>query len=328
MSSRAAARLFWSVPTSVQPVISYQSVSFSYQWPDASVQDAAGRESLERAMVLRDVTLDVLPGERLGILGPNGGGKSTLLKLTLGLLQGHKGQILVCGMPPREARRAGRIGYVPQKIEAELGSPLTVLQVVRMAASISLPAWKGLSAEANKHVLECLNVVGAAALADRSIGELSGGQVQRVMIARALAPRPAVLLLDEPTVGIDVVGQQQFAELLSSLRAWLGVTIVVVSHDLRTVAAGCDRVACLSRTLHAHTDPRGLTPEVLGEVFRHDVAAIFGDVHVHAHPASECAHHHDANHMHDAKHTPVLNVAGEQLESRAATDRPRGEPGR
>jgi len=131
--------------------------------------------------------------------------------------------------------------------------------------------------------------VGAEGFADRPIGRLSGGQLQRVMIARALACRPRLLLLDEPTVGIDVAGQQQFAELLTRLHERMALTVMVVSHDLRTVAAGCDRVACLSRTLHSHTDPRGLTPAVLAEVFRHDVAAIFGDVHVDAHAAAGCS---------------------------------------
>jgi len=118
--------------------------------------------------------------------------------------------------------------------------------------------------------------------------------LQRVWIARALANRPRLLLLDEPTVGIDPAGQQQFSDLLTRLRNEMDLTIVVVSHDLRTVAAGCDRVACLARTLHFHDAPGGLTPAVLAEVFRHDVSAIFGDVHIDAHRAAECSHHHPA----------------------------------
>ena len=111
----------------------------------------------------------------------------------------------------------------------------------------------------------------------------------------ALASKPKLLLLDEPTVGIDVAGQQQFADLLRHLHDDLKLTVMVVSHDIRTVAAGCDRVACLSRTLHSHTAPEGLTPAVLAEVFRHDVAAIFGEVHVDAHAAAAC---HDPSHKH------------------------------
>jgi ABC-type Mn2+/Zn2+ transport system ATPase subunit len=113
-------------------------------------------------------------------------------------------------------------------------------------------------------------------------------------------------LLDEPTVGIDVAGQQKFADLLRTLHDRLGLTIMIVSHDIRTIAAGCDRVACLSRTLHSHTAPEGLTPKVLAEVFSHDVAAIFGDVHVDAHLARECPEdshaHHDCGHDHGHDH--------------------------
>lgn len=243
------------------------------------------------------VTLDVPAGTRLGILGPNGGGKSTLLKLTLGLLRLQTGAIEVFGRTPIEARNEGLVGYVPQRIEAELAFPLSARQVVGMAVVRGVSPWKRLSTRDRGTIDESLDVVGAKDFADRPVGTLSGGQLQRVMIARALAIRPKLLLLDEPTVGIDVAGQQRFAELLRDLHQRLGLTIVVVSHDIRTIAAGCDRIACLSRTLHSHVGPEGLTPQVLAEVFRHDVAAIFGDIHVDAHNASQCDHPHH--------HTPV-----------------------
>ena len=246
-------------------------------------------------MALDRITLTVNEGERLGVLGPNGGGKSTLLKLTLGLLTGNTGQIRVFGHSPEEARGRRLIGYVPQRNTAELKFPLTVRQVVEMGAKLGLPPWKGLSGEQKKDVERAMWLVGAADLASQHVGSLSGGQLQRVLIARALASKPKLLLLDEPTVGIDVAGQQQFADLLRHLHDDLKLTVMVVSHDIRTVAAGCDRVACLSRTLHSHTAPEGLTPAVLAEVFRHDVAAIFGEVHVDAHAAAAC---HDPSHKH------------------------------
>ncbi|GJQ29287.1 MAG: ABC transporter ATP-binding protein [Phycisphaerae bacterium] len=268
-----------------QAAVEYRDVSFTFP---AAGGDGA-RPALER------ITLDVAAGERLGILGPNGGGKSTLLKLTLGLLAGYTGTIRVLGHAPAEAARHGLVGYVPQRSACERAFPLSARQVVTMAASVRLPPWVRLPAATASHVERSLAIVGAEEFAERPIGKLSGGQFQRVQIARALASSPKLLLLDEPTVGVDLEGQQRFADLLARMRDVLGLTVIVVSHDLRTIAAGCDRVACLSRTLHAHTAPSGLTPAVLAEIFRHDVAGVFGDVHVDAHPAHACtdpSHHH------------------------------------
>ncbi len=261
------------------PVIRYIDVSYAYPPRAADARPA---------LAIEHVSLDVEPGERLGILGPNGGGKSTLLKVTLGQLQPSSGRVEVLGLSPREACRRGLVGSVPQRTGAELSFPLSARQVVELAAAVRVPFWKKLPAESQEHVSHCLRLVGAEAFADRHIGSLSGGQFQRVMIARALAHRPRLLLLDEPTVGVDPAGQQQFSDLLTRLKRELGLTVVVVSHDIRTVAAGCDRVACLSRTLHSHVAPKGLTAAVLAEVFRHDVSAIFGDLHVHAHAADQC----------------------------------------
>ncbi|HYE62200.1 MAG TPA: metal ABC transporter ATP-binding protein [Phycisphaerales bacterium] len=267
--------------------IEFTNVSYAYPRPPGD--PAPPRLALDR------ITLAVPDGQRLGVLGPNGGGKSTLLKLTLGLLEPLSGEVRVLGLAPKEAARRRLIGYVPQRSAAELKFPLTVRQVVEMGATLGLSPWKSLSRDQRATIDRALEAVGASDIASAHIGSLSGGQLQRVLIARALASAPRLLLLDEPTVGIDAVGQQQFASLLQHLHDDLRLTVMVVSHDIRAVAAGCDRVACLSRTLHFHAAPQGLTPAVLAEVFRHDVAAIFGDVHVDAHSAAACtdpAHHH------------------------------------
>jgi ABC-type Mn2+/Zn2+ transport system ATPase subunit len=256
--------------------VEYRDVTFAYARGEVS-------PAVER------ITLDVPAGQRLGVLGPNGGGKSTLLKLTLGLLRGYGGTIRVFGVSPEEARRQRLIGYVPQRNEAEMAFPISVRQAAAMSAALGVSPWKSGREATRGAVDEALALVGISDLAERAVGSLSGGQLQRAMIARAVACRPRMLLLDEPTVGIDVAGQQKFGELLKNLHDALGLTIIVVSHDIRTIAAGSDRVACLSRTLHSHVAPEGLTPAVLAEVFRHDVAAIFGgDIHVHAHPAESC----------------------------------------
>jgi zinc transport system ATP-binding protein len=125
-----------------------------------------------------------------------------------------------------------------------------------------------------ERVEQLIEQVGISHLADRPIGDLSGGQQQRAFIARALAAGPKVLLLDEPMVGIDVAGQQQFGELIQRLHRDLALTVLIVSHDLRSVAASCERVACLARTLHYHDSPQGLTAELLQEVFNHDIVAV------------------------------------------------------
>lgn len=228
--------------------------------------------------VLSEIDLRVEPGEKLGILGPNGGGKSTLLKLVLGLLRPDRGSVRVFGQSPDRARGEGLVGYLPQRIEAALDAPLSVRQVIALPAMLPLLAWARMSAEARAHVDRIVDLLELGELATRPVAALSGGQLQRVMIARALSRRPRLLILDEPTVGIDVRGQQRFAELLNRLRDELGLTVLLVSHEMRTVVAGSDRIACLARTMHFHGSASGLTPQILGQVFRHDVEAVVGPV--------------------------------------------------
>lgn len=252
---------------------------------------------------LAEVDLRIAEGERLGILGPNGGGKSTLLKIILGLLRPQQGTARVLGRSPDEARRSSLIGYVPQKLDADLALPISVREMVTLGATWTLAPWRRVDSATIARVGELLRLVGAEGFADRPIGKLSGGQMQRALIARALAGQPKILALDEPLVGIDAPGQRQFAELLDRVHRELRLTTIIISHDLRAIAAGSDRVACLARRLHSHVSPAGLTPEVLAEVFSHDVAGIVGNlgpVHVHAHRAADCTHDHDHSHDHPA----------------------------
>ncbi len=258
----------------------------SYAYPGAP----SGARALDR------VSLRVEPGERLGVLGPNGGGKSTLLKIAMGLIDDYDGEALVFGMPPKRARREGLVGYLPQRIEAELAFPISVRQAVRSGAALRTSPWRSHAADIRERVDRAMALVDIAPLADRPIGKLSGGQLQRAMIARAIAMRPKILALDEPMVGVDAVGQRRFADLLGSLHRELGLTIIIVSHDIRGIAAACDRVACLARTLHFHDSPGGLTPQILAEAFSHQVEGVFGEVHIDAHPAADCAHDHHHHH--------------------------------
>lgn len=294
------------------PAVQLDRVSFSY--PPRALRD-------EPVHALSDVTMTVDAGSRLGVLGPNGGGKSTLVKLVLGLLEPDSGSITVLGTSPAEARRRGLVGYLPQRLTAELDFPLSVRQAVAMPLSLRASPFALRDRAAEHAADEALALVAMSHLADRPVGSLSGGQLQRAMIARAIAPRPRLLVLDEPTVGVDAAGQHRFADLINKLHAELGITIVTVSHDLRAIAAGSDRVACLHRSVHFHDAPSGLTPAILAEVFAHDVEAVFGHLHIDAHPAADCdnpAHtqstqspgegtgpccdHHHHDHTHERKH--------------------------
>ncbi len=284
----------------IETAVQLESVSYAYPGADAPA--------------IENIQLIVPAGSRLGILGPNGGGKSTLLKIALGLLQPTSGRVLIFGRSAADARRDGLIGYVPQKVEAELGFPMSVREIVALGATWRLPAWKPVPRDTRARIEEMLTLTGAADFANKPIGTLSGGQMQRAMIARALAASPRILALDEPMVGIDAAGQQQFAALLDRIHRTLYVTILIISHDLRAIAAGSDRVACLARKLHSHVSPEGLTPQVLAELFSHDLAGITGltgPVHVHAHSAAECCEHdHQHGHSHGASgHThPTGNL--------------------
>jgi zinc transport system ATP-binding protein len=271
--------------TDERPIaVEIDRVSFAYE----------GAE--DRVVALDDVSLKVREGERLGILGPNGGGKTTLLKLMLGELEPDLGAVRVFGRSAKDARREGLVGWLPQRLGADLAWPLSVRQVVELGITVRLGPFTRLSPEDRMRVDSALELVGMLDKQDRPIGGLSGGQVQRVMIARAIAPRPRLLVLDEPTLGVDVRGQRLFAEMIETLQRELGLTVVIVTHELRTIAASAERVACLSRRLHFHDAPQGLTPGVLAQVFAHDVEGIFGEVHVDAHSAEDCD---DPGHTHD-----------------------------
>jgi zinc transport system ATP-binding protein len=240
------------------------------------------RVSLTRGgiSVLEDVSLRVERGDVLSILGPNGGGKTTLLQVILGLLQPDAGAVRVLGEEPKHSR--GRVGYVPQRAGFDLDFPIRVIDVALMGRLHHRVLGRRSEADvAAAH--SALERVSMAELAERQIGALSSGQIQRVLIARALAQEPEILLLDEPTASLDERVGRSVWELFEPLSREL--TIVVVSHDIGAISRYVKRVACLNRTLHAH-ESGALTPDMLELVYGCPIELV-----AHGHPHRVLAEH-------------------------------------
>jgi zinc transport system ATP-binding protein len=255
---------------SANDAIRVERVSFSYR-------DRSGGSG-KTTRVLEDVSLNVEAGMNLGIIGPNGAGKTTLLRIMLGLLEGYSGKVTIAGMSPKQACGRGNIiGYVPQRSGAEWRFPLTGRQVVRLGLVGKTGLFRRYCATDLEYAEQIMQRVGVSAVADSPIGELSGGQQQRLFIARALVARPSILILDEPMSAIDATGQREIGALIRDLHHSLKLTIVVVSHDIEALAAGCTRIACLRKTIHYHDAPQGLTPAVLRAVFQHGIDAVLGE---------------------------------------------------
>ena len=212
--------------------------------------------------VLQDVSLRVAAGEFLALIGPNGGGKSTLVKLALGLLQPDGGTVRVLGLPPAQA--CPRVGYVPQFATFRRDFPLSVRETV-LHGRLGLRAWwKRLAVADHRAADSAMAATDVNDLASRPIASLSGGQLQRVLIARALATDPALLLLDEPTAHVDTRAEHGLFDLLARLRERMA--IVIVSHDVGLVSRHVDRIACLNRVLTCHA-ALPLAPGVLERLY-------------------------------------------------------------
>ncbi|MCP4606148.1 MAG: ABC transporter ATP-binding protein [Proteobacteria bacterium] len=199
--------------------------------------------------VLEDVNLTCEQDEFLGVIGPNGGGKTVLLKLILGLLKPDRGTILVLGTTPDHAH--GQVGYVPQYASFDSEFPINVRDVVLTGRQIGGRLFKRYNRHDRDKAAAALNKVDMHAYAERQIGKLSGGQLQRVLIARALVTEPKILLLDEPTANLDPSGGHNLYELLAKLKKEM--TVVLVSHDIGVISGYVNSVACVNRRLYQHT---------------------------------------------------------------------------
>lgn len=218
--------------------------------------------------VLHNIDLDIHKGDYLGVIGPNGGGKTTLIKIILGLITPQCGSIKLFGKDLRNFKDWSKIGYVAQNpSHSDANFPATVNEVVSMGRFAKRGLFRSLTKEDEKAIKEALSQVGMLEFKDRLISDLSGGQHQRVCIARALAGNPEVLFLDEPTVGVDFQNQEEFYKLLKKLNKDIGLTLVLVSHDLGVIASEVTEIACVNNNMVYHGSPKELSNKDLLEHF-------------------------------------------------------------
>ena len=211
--------------------------------------------------ILQDVSFSVPQGSIAAIIGPNGSGKTTLLKVILGFLSPQRGRVLVLGKTPQQARQD--MSYVPQRFSFDKSFPITVLEFLQL----SHPKCS------REKIVEYLSHLDMGEMLTRKLGSLSGGQLQRVLIERAMLGDPKVLLLDEPAAGIDIGGERTFYELVLHLHREHGSTVVMVSHELDVVANYADLVLCLNRKLVCQGSPEeALSPETLRQLYGKEAA--------------------------------------------------------
>jgi zinc transport system ATP-binding protein len=255
--SERGDRLGSKASTVSEYAVEFRDVSFAY----------------DGEAVLRDASFRVEPGSFVSILGPNGGGKTTLAKLMLGLLSPQRGTIRVFGKRPAVGRH--NIGYVPQYSTYDPQFPVTVLDVVLMGTLSPLVSFH--TKRDRARALSALEEVGLSEAASRAFADLSGGERQRVLIARALAVDPAILLLDEPTANVDVALESRLSSLLRYLNKRL--TVMLITHDLGFVSSDVHQVLCVNEQVRIHPT-ESVTPEMISQLYggsvrmvRHDRSA-------------------------------------------------------
>jgi len=255
-------------PPSTEPAIQVEDLWFSY-----------GPRS-----VLKGVSMKVPPGSFTALIGPNGAGKSTLLRLLLGVLKPQKGRISILGKSP--GRQGQPIGYVPQRIRLPRGFPLSVMDVVLMGRYGNLGFFHRPGPEDRTRAAEALDSVGMLPVRDRGFEDLSGGQQQRVLIARALVGDPCLLILDEPTAGLDPAARARFYGRVCDLQRARGLTLFCASHDVEDVAQHAQTLILLDHTVRAMGPPQDvLVSRVVPEVYQfppphiHEDAPDGGDGH-------------------------------------------------
>ena len=206
--------------------------------------------------VLTNINFSIYQGEYIGLIGPNGGGKTTLIKLILGLETAQSGEILINGKSVSGFKNWSKIGFVPQKIlQSAINFPATVREIVESGLNVHKKPWQILNSNDRIAIQKALEISDIEHLQNRLVEELSGGERQRVFLARSLVTQPKILILDEPTVGVDSKTQDKFYDFLKHLNQNHKMTIIFVSHDLPVVARQTSRVLCLNQLLIEHGSP-------------------------------------------------------------------------
>lgn len=249
-----------------EPVVSMKNIDYAY----------------ENKNVLHHINFEVPQGVFMGLVGPNGGGKTTLIKLILGLLKPDSGSIQLFGQPIQKFKARNKIGFVSQKSNSfNKGFPATVYEVVSMGLTAKIGYFKFPTGKHKKKIIDAIDQVGLSEYTHQNIGTLSGGQQQRVFIARSLVSDPELLILDEPTVGVDYENVQRFYELLHQLNNNRNITLLLVTHDTGTMTEHATDIVCLNQTLHFHGKPEEYT-----SLSEQDLSKFYG------HPVNIVAHDH------------------------------------
>ncbi|WP_442857082.1 metal ABC transporter ATP-binding protein [Bacillus sp. FJAT-45037] len=223
--------------------------------------------------VLENITLPIKQGAFLGLVGPNGSGKSTLIKLILGLKRPERGEVYLFGERVDKFKQWDKIGFVSQKANSfNSGFPATVFEVVSMGLYGKVGMFRFLNRKHKEKVRQAIASVNMTEYMKQNIGELSGGQQQRVFIARALVSDPQLLILDEPTVGVDAKSVKSFYDMLSTLNREKGITLLLVTHDIGAMTDHVTDVACLNKNIHFHGNSKEFEDnQDLSSFYGHDV---------------------------------------------------------
>ncbi len=258
-----------------EPIIRFERASFGFPG----------------VIALQDISLTIHAGEFVGVIGPNGSGKTTLCRAVLGLmapLEGHL-HIFDCACEELRCHHRAKIGYLPQKGVVDRNFPVTVLETVMMGRYGALGLFRRPGIKDREIAMDALAHVAMDGHKDTALGHLSGGQQQRVFIARALAQQPKVLLLDEPTTGLDMTTQHNVIELVQHLHEELNLTILLITHDINMIRSRVDRLVLLKTKLYAAAPPAEvLKPEILREVYGKDLVITEKDLVI----VEDYHHHH------------------------------------